>query len=107
MQEWGITDKDIEELFKNTESQKYNISNNEPNPQTCVRCRWCKIVWYHPDIPCADAFCKRHIVKIDRVTGDVTYEYCKNVTNCSNWEQGGIKGFIQRMFNRKDKEKKK
>ena len=35
-------------------------------------------------------------------TGDIFYKSCKEVRgrkkNCPEWEQGGVKGFFQRLF---------
>lgn len=70
----------------------------------CRDCRHCKVVPY-PDLPVAAIYCKRVFI-IDYITGFVAYAECGSIRqhdnpHCPNWEQGGIKGFFQRLFKRK------
>lgn len=64
---------------------------------TCNNCRYCKIISSFPDI-----YCKRIIDTVNYVTGEIQYKECatlrRNSPVCTCWEQGGIKGFFQRLF---------
>ena len=67
----------------------------------CINCRYCKIVSF-PDIPACEIYCRRSIDSVNYITGEIHYKKCKNVRQdnavCYGWEQGGIKGFFQRLF---------
>ena len=70
---------------------------------TCINCKHCKIE-YFPDIPVGEIYCKCFKDSIDYCTGQVYYKRCRIVRQdravCDYWEQGGIKGFFQRLFRR-------
>lgn len=68
---------------------------------TCINCRYCKITSF-PNISACEMYCKYHKPDVDYVTGQVSYKHCRSIRYnrevCPNWEQGGIKGFFQRLF---------
>ena len=70
---------------------------------TCNDCRHCKVAHF-PDIPVGEMYCKCSEDYVDYVTGKVHYRRCVTVRQnravCGCWEQGGIKGFFQRLFRR-------
>ena len=69
---------------------------------TCKNCRHL-IVDSYPDIPVADTYCAKHFWIVYH-TRDTMYKTCQEVRgkrkHCKEWEQGGIKGFFQRLFNK-------
>ena len=70
---------------------------------TCINCRHCKVVHF-PDISVGEMYCKYSKDYVDYVTGQVHHRRCvaarQNIAVCDCWEQGGIKGFFQRLFRR-------
>ena len=69
--------------------------------ETCSICRHSKFVDI-PDCPCAEYYCKKKYI-IDHITGFIGFaEYTsirkRDEPHCPYWEQGGNKGFFQRLF---------
>lgn len=68
---------------------------------TCKNCRYVKF-WDVPNESYTQIACKK-VSTIDYITGAELYALCSSVRHadnpdCPNWEQGGIRGFFQRLF---------
>lgn len=67
----------------------------------CTSCYWCKITSV-PDTCACYVECKYFTDKPDPVTGHRRLGNCSEIRkeklNCPTWKQGGLKGFIKRLF---------
>ena len=71
------------------------------NDKPCTSCRHCKKTFV-PDTPACHMECTYFTSDPDPIDGHVTLGKCRELRKpcqpCSAWEQGGLKGFIQRLF---------
>lgn len=104
--------RDSEKQKRNSEKQKRNsgICLNifrimKPKENFCMTCRH-RIIESGPEAGFAEMYCKKHYW-ISHIARDTFYKRCEEIRGrkkfCKEWEQGGIKGFFQRLFKKYSK----